>query len=268
MLVICMQNIYVLNDSVVFWPEKNILSDISDDSKRVQLTGPAARCLELLILRKTLVLQSELYEYAWKGSGVIPSPNTLYQSISVTRRAFREICANETDYILTETRKGFRLNPAVSVLAKMQDFPDVHPEKEMSKASEDRHTSELLNNIKGKLVRLKLMTFIIIAVIFSGMLTFEIYTVKTRGYAFFEGYRGPILIPGSTCNFFLSPQNDKSRLSDLNFSFLKCHYRSYIYVTILPYSPNISVISCDRVINSVPVKCGAMTLRGGNVFKK
>ena len=92
-----MQNIYVLNDSVIFWPERNLLSCVSDSSKKVQLTGPSARCLELLLSRKDLVLQNDFYEYAWQGSGFIPSPNTLYQSISVIRRAFREICENETD---------------------------------------------------------------------------------------------------------------------------------------------------------------------------
>ena len=261
-----MQNIYVLNDSVIFWPEQNLLSCVSDSSKKVQLTGPSARCLELLISRKDLVLQNDFYEYAWQGSGFIPSPNTLYQSISVIRRAFREICENETDYILTETRKGFRLNPTVTVLAKMQDYNEDDSEKNENGTDAPEQTVEPVVYQNRKLTHLTTLAFILIIMMMSGTLTFEIYGTQTRGYKFFENYSGPVFMPGSTCKFFLSPKNGKDRLSILNLSFLKCQHQYFVYVTILPYSPDISVISCDRAIDLRPKKCEVMDLRDENVF--
>lgn len=261
-----MQNIYVLNDSVIFWPDRNLLSCVSDSSKKVQLTGPSARCLELLLSRKDLVLQNDFYEYAWQGSGFIPSPNTLYQSISVIRRAFRELCKNETDYILTETRKGFRLNPTVTVLAKMQDFNEDDSEKNVSRVDAREQTVAPYNYQNRKLIRFTIMAFILIMIVISGTITFELYGAQTRGYSFFKKYSGPVFMPGSTCKFFLSPKNGKDRLSILNLSFLKCQHQYFVYVTILPYSPDISVISCDKAIDLRPKKCEVMDLREENVF--
>lgn len=261
-----MQNIYVLNDSVIFWPDRNLLSCVSDSSKKVQLTGPSARCLELLLSRKDLVLQNDFYEYAWQGSGFIPSPNTLYQSISVIRRAFRELCKNETDYILTETRKGFRLNPTVTVLAKMQDFNEDESEKNVSRVDAREQTVAPYNYQNRKLIRFTIMAFILIMIVISGTITFELYGAQTRGYSFFKKYSGPVFMPGSTCKFFLSPKNGKDRLSILNLSFLKCQHQYFVYVTILPYSPDISVISCDKAIDLRPKKCEVMDLREENVF--
>lgn len=261
-----MCDIYVLNDSVIFWPEQNLLTDMPDNCKKVQLTGPAARCLELLIVRKSLVSHKDLYEYAWQGSGFVPSPNTLYQSISVLRRAFREICETEIDYVITETRKGFKLNPKVSILAKKQEITDGYGEKKASgNFDQEKNVEPIANNIM-RFSGFGLIGCILFSVVISVGVTFGMYKPLRRGNSLFENYSGPFYIPGNACKFFLSPRNDRGHLNALNLSFLQCNHEHFIYITILPYSPDISIISCDRVINMHPKKCETMILRDKNDF--
>lgn len=106
---------YILNNAVIFEPETRFFISVDNASLRVPLSESAARCLDALLRSRELLSQDALYDYGWQGSSVIPSPNTLYQTISILRRAYKQIDSNGVNLILTETRKGFRLNPAVKI---------------------------------------------------------------------------------------------------------------------------------------------------------
>ena len=45
-----MAKVFLLNGTVVFWPERNLLHAKSDETKRLTLNTPAARCLTRLFL--------------------------------------------------------------------------------------------------------------------------------------------------------------------------------------------------------------------------
>lgn len=261
------QKVYVLNGLVVFWPDRNLLTHNTNTPQSVQLTAPASRCLELLVSRRDLVTQHELFEYGWEGSGFTPSPNTLYQSISVLRRAFRELDDSGENYILTETRKGFRVNPNFDVIAEERALSLPHepealipqPQNDISFEPEvktDRKKNRHLNTFL-----IAILAGVVIAVAISFMNTGRVD--KSDDFAHYK----KMSYPGqSECLFFLNPNSNKKSISDLDLSLLTCHDKPYNYLTAFSYSSKISVLSCNKEIRKQPTDCSTFYLWGESEY--
>lgn len=56
-----MAKVFLLNGTVVFWPERNVLHAKSDETKRIALSNPATRCLLLLIQRQGQVIERDYF---------------------------------------------------------------------------------------------------------------------------------------------------------------------------------------------------------------
>lgn len=69
----------------------------------------------LLLMKRTLTTPQELYGYAWDDNGASTTPNNLYQNISLIRKALSNTLGGQDDYIVTVPRKGFYINPELSV---------------------------------------------------------------------------------------------------------------------------------------------------------
>ncbi|WP_434638739.1 winged helix-turn-helix domain-containing protein [Klebsiella sp. I138] len=259
------QKTYILNGILIFWPERNLLSDGKNETRSIQLTGPASRCLELLLTRMDLVFQNELYEYGWAGSGFIPSPNTLYQSISVLRRAFRELDESGVNYILTETRRGFRINPEVTVSPEQRTSgikaasDSSSPEAGTDLGSGDDRTTDVKQfhffMLICAIVGLTFTTFLILH------LTSDSFLFKTVSFGNYKKQTSPDI---TECSFFLSPYSSNFQLSQIDPALLTCNKNPFNYITTYSYSSNVSVISCNKEINSSPDACRVLNLRGKN----
>ncbi|EMV1562639.1 winged helix-turn-helix domain-containing protein [Enterobacter ludwigii] len=259
------QKVYILNGRVVFWPDRNLLTHKTHNMNRpqsVQLTGPASRCLELLVSRRDLVTQHELFEYGWEGSGFTPSPNTLYQSISVLRRAFRELDNSSENYILTETRKGFRVNPNFDVIVEERAFS---LPQESEALIPQQYASSFEPDVKtvGKKNR-DLSAFLI--VILAGVaIAVGISFVTSNRFDKsddFSAYK-KISYPGqSECLFFLTPKSNKKPINNLDLSLLTCQEKPYNYLTTFSYSSKTSILSCNKEITKQPTDCSIVYLWG------
>ena len=56
-----MAHVFLLNSTVVFWPERNVLYAKSDETKRITLSNPATRCLLLLIQQQGQVIGRDYF---------------------------------------------------------------------------------------------------------------------------------------------------------------------------------------------------------------
>lgn len=113
---------YLLDSSIVFFPDTYEFRDYSSLDKVNQLNQPASRCLELLIERAPdLVVQRDFYEFVWGEAASTVQLNTLYQNISLLRRSLKSYGYNYADMVLTVPRKGFKFNEKFSIQQLKED---------------------------------------------------------------------------------------------------------------------------------------------------
>lgn len=115
---------YIIDNRFSFIPDKNRIEDLTNGSFILLIT-PASRCLATLLKNHRLVTHQELYSSGWAESGKDPAPGSLYQNISLIRKAFKELTNSDIDYITTVPRKGFifKSDAVIHHYESAQDFP-------------------------------------------------------------------------------------------------------------------------------------------------
>ena len=92
-----MHKYYIINGIVEFHPAASTLRDLNNPEQVVVLNSPAGRCLLLLIERAgSIVTQQECMDIVWQRRGMMVSPNTYYQNISILRKGLKK-AGFETD---------------------------------------------------------------------------------------------------------------------------------------------------------------------------
>lgn len=77
-----MAHVFLLNSTVVFWPERNVLYAKSDETKRITLSNPATRCLLLLIQQQGQVVERDyFFEHVWYTDFFLKPKEPFYFSI-------------------------------------------------------------------------------------------------------------------------------------------------------------------------------------------
>lgn len=81
---------YIINNIVIFYPaERSICSLLNKN--RIKLNAPTSQLLEVFIRKAGVIIaQEELYFVAWGDNGSKVTPNTLYQNISLLRKALQD----------------------------------------------------------------------------------------------------------------------------------------------------------------------------------
>ncbi|WP_176733575.1 winged helix-turn-helix domain-containing protein, partial [Aeromonas hydrophila] len=96
---------YIIDKKVLFSVANKTLSAI--DGRTVKLNTPTGQILEVLILHSgELIPQRDIYHMAWGEDGANVTPNTLYQNISLLRKALSDIGLNAS-MVQTIRGKGF-----------------------------------------------------------------------------------------------------------------------------------------------------------------
>lgn len=103
--------LYVINEYIEFRAGENQLTLKGQPHVSVKLTCPAAQCLEIMLEQPgNIVPHAELYRRVWEEKGMNIPPNTLYQNVSIIRRALKGIVSDGDKIIMTVPRKGFRIH--------------------------------------------------------------------------------------------------------------------------------------------------------------
>ncbi|KFC09476.1 putative sensory transducer [Trabulsiella guamensis ATCC 49490] len=117
--------LYVINDCIDFRAGQNQLV-LKSSGVAAKLTYPAAKCLEIILDQQgKIVSHAELYQKVWEERGANTSPNTLYQNISLIRRALKEMVPDGDKLINTIPRRGFRIH--VDAVVKKMNVSDIQP---------------------------------------------------------------------------------------------------------------------------------------------
>ncbi|KEY58611.1 winged helix-turn-helix domain-containing protein [Serratia sp. DD3] len=107
---------YIINDRVLFSPDEYKLSPLAVRGTEVILHAPVSRFLHLLLLKNgTIVSQEEIFKEVWEKHGQQVAPNTLYQNISLLRKALKK-SGLLTQTIRTYPKSGFSFHGQVQVL--------------------------------------------------------------------------------------------------------------------------------------------------------
>lgn len=104
-----MKIVYMINDTVVFEPEKQRLCALRRYPEQcIVLHGPVSECLlQLLQNNEQVVTQRFLLEIVWGKRGVVVSTNALYQTIASVRKGLK-LAGIETEIIKTIPKAGFK----------------------------------------------------------------------------------------------------------------------------------------------------------------
>jgi DNA-binding winged helix-turn-helix (wHTH) protein len=244
---------YLINDSLEFWPEQNRL--ISHHNKRVSysLSGPAARCLVILLQRfPNVVTQDEFFEAVWKPEGMIVPQNTLYQNISLIRRGIKLVTGDNTQLVETVPKKGFRMRDGTSV--QLLDDEEVRAETDdvdtvnvMSVDTESYSgTTKNSFNSKYRVLVFYLIAFPVISLALVILISsVELWPDTESEHALFNSYT--IRFEKGGCRFLFSEESlDYEHPSSKFYLDMDCEKFPWVYVTRYSYIPTSSLIRCDK----------------------
>lgn len=230
-----MAHVFLLNSTVVFWPERNVLYAKSDETKRITLSNPATRCLLLLIQQQGQVIERDyFFEHVWYINGAQVTNNTFYQNISLLRRAFKELGLNE-ELIVTVPKVGIRLEPQLEVLEQKIEEP-------LSDLSVTPSVTPV--NTVTKSLRMRSLCWILAGVVccvIAAIVTWEAqFDPKLSRYV--------SLGVGEGCHWYV---NQDVLKFDQHQQFIKtntldCQSYPWVYLTLYPNFPRISALTCRK----------------------
>lgn len=230
-----MAKVFLLNGTVVFWPERNVLHAKSDETKRIALSNPATRCLLLLIQRQGQVIERDyFFEHVWFINGAQVTNNTFYQNISLLRRAFKELGLNE-ELIVTVPKVGIRLEPQLEIqeqepeatLCNEPITPPVTPVEKTLKPPHKRTAWWLLAGI--------------VCCFIAALVTWQTqFDSRLSRYV-------PLSV-GEGCHWYGNQDVLKfdKHLQFIKASTLDCQSYPWIYLTLYPNFPRISALACRQ----------------------
>lgn len=117
---------FIINNEVIFDVNMSELRPVNGNGESINLNGPTARCLQLLIESNgRIISREEFLESVWKTRGVVVAQNTFYQNISLLRKSLLKAGLSQ-DIIVTVRQRGFILAAGSAIV------PVVKAEEEIS----------------------------------------------------------------------------------------------------------------------------------------
>lgn len=132
---------YMIENQLIYNVEDRSLSRVGDELAYVVLTHIAGRLLTLLLeSRGEVVLRDTLLQRVWDDYGLASSNNNLNHYISNLRKQFSAL-GLEKIIIITEPKRGFRLNTEVTIEEQVIEGDNLKPviSKTIAKSPEEFH---------------------------------------------------------------------------------------------------------------------------------
>ncbi|ATM96769.1 Transcriptional regulatory protein, C terminal [Yersinia frederiksenii] len=244
-----MSKCYTINDNITFYPESGILSS-SLGGARIKINVPTAQLLEAFVNRVGLIIsQSDLYSIAWGDNGVNVTPNTLYQNISLLRKALQDIGLSG-EAITTVRGKGF-----IFTVTKVTECEiDIDPEDDeiiIENIVPQQQDEKLVTKNKYKIYNIVLL-FASVLIFFGAVFYFIHKSIPKRIIDYPKNFTFLSKIDG--CSIFTSTELHNLESQEkvntfLSGQSLECNNYPYIYLNYTIRHPTISVISCEFEVN-------------------
>lgn len=234
-----MARVFLLNGSVLFWPERNVLHLHSDEAKRITLSNPATRCLLLIQQHGQVIERDFFFEHVWIKNGAQVTNNTFYQNISLLRRAFKELGLNE-ELIVTVPKVGIRLESQLQVQELEMDEP---LEDRPAAATETLADPSVQLQLQPQPKKRSLWWLLagIASCIVASVITWQMqFDARLSHYL--------PLSEGQGCHWYANQdvlKFDKHQ-QFIQTSALDCHSYPWIYLTLYPNFPRISALTCRQ----------------------
>ncbi|WP_240783325.1 winged helix-turn-helix domain-containing protein [Rahnella variigena] len=107
--------VYLIENQIVFNPEENSLSLLSDDESKITVSNPARRILLLLIEQQGVVVQREtFFKKVWDDYGLNASNNNLNHCISKLRKVISTL-GYQNEFIVTVPKVGFIIRKEIII---------------------------------------------------------------------------------------------------------------------------------------------------------
>ncbi|WP_148243842.1 transcriptional regulator [Enterobacter asburiae] len=241
-----MHKYYIINGLVEFHPAASTLRDLNNPERVVVLNSPAGRCLLLLIERVgSIVTQQECMDIVWQRRGMLVSPNTYYQNISILRKGLKKV-GFETDPIVTIPRIGLTLASDTQIIIK-ETQPQTEEEEQ---AALDTCEEEIVEPTVSK-QRLWLPCVLVALLVLAGV-SVSVSVIGhrlTHDSYFVDGYRFATKM--GECQLYFArdveTQYDRDKALVYAAPFKEqCVNYPWIYVSGYTLLPRASVIRCDR----------------------
>lgn len=256
-----MSKAYLIDNSVIFNPELHYLRRrlMTTPQDIVQLNVPASRCFELLLSNRYNVMsQKLLFESVWEKQGAYVSANTLYQNISLLRKALKNLDLDGV--VKTISKQGIVIADTVNVQEIEEDGLDLSvPSPTLAILPQPPEVVQSGGNKKWLSSKLFLSALLIIAI---GLITLSIaerYRHQIHN-GYFDRYIQFTEINGCTI-FRPGLDNAEKRY----FSFVRnypipCEAQGRVYLTIPRATPQISMVVCNKDILTPGVRCHSYNL--------
>lgn len=240
--------VYLIDKTIYFYPKSHRLVCLAQEKEDTTLTQPAAKCLELLIISNELVPQNNLYDYAWGENSHNVSPNTLYQNISLIRRALKNIQTGADRWIITVPRKGFRFDH--SIFTRRLSAEEILPALSSTPAA-------LEPQAEAKPFK-PLIAFSLFGLFFS--LSFIFNPVDAEFKKLMKGYEK--FAATDACQFYVNHNNDplKEQVYSQVNQYIDCNNYPHIYISYDKIIKNISLFSCQVPLIEGSKHCASWSL--------
>lgn len=287
-----MHNHYIINGLIEFHPAASTLRNLNDPENMVVLNSPAGRCLLLLITRNdTIVTQQEFMDIVWEKNGMMVSPNTFYQNISILRKGLKKVGLTE-DPVVTIPRVGLTLASGTEIkkrsseklivishenahfmdenslaqeqhyqnsLTRLPDSGQSEAQEELPEAqlaSEPAETVSPANTLQKNSASLSLWATALVAIILLIVIV-SLNIKRDNSHLYFSQYF--LLANTSGCHIYIADKNatPDDRIKTLPLvekSTISCSSYPWVYVTHYFMLPRISVIRCNKQM-SEPNTC-------------
>lgn len=246
---------FIINASVEFRPASNTLVSLSSKENITQLNAPTSRCLALLIERRySVVPQNDFYEYVWGVEGVNVSINTLYQNLSLLRKALRTVDEGWDKMVVTVPKRGFKLSEAFSIVPVLNvdaSPPETERHDVFPVVDENHSLAPVLLPIEKKVgINKRMLTYCnyLGAVVLSGLLIYQFYMWESPPTVhYLSEYKNEVTIAG--CHIYANAILDKIQEREIEKNIesngIDCKKNPYNYVAHFQDSPHTSLLSCD-----------------------
>lgn len=251
---------YLLDTTIVFYPDICEFRDYPRQEKSIQLNQPASRCMELMIEKAPkLVPQKDFYEYVWGESASTVQLNTLYQNISLLRKSLKSFGNDYADMVLTVPRKGFKFNEKFSI--KPLDDENDKPVAEATIVIEPEADSEgaltpstaavseeivELQQTPGPSEKKTRHHFNTILLIILCIVMVGVFLVNPDRSPSFGLEHYAYIDKVSECNIYSGNKELTVTENELNGAGVNCKNDSSVYVKHELFSSEKTLIACDK----------------------
>ncbi|WP_158069130.1 winged helix-turn-helix domain-containing protein [Serratia oryzae] len=225
----------------------------------VQLNAPTSRCFEILLAnRYSVISQKVLFESVWGKQGAYVSANTLYQNISLLRKALKSL---DLDGIVkTISKQGIVIADTVSVQEIENDNVDLSlPSATLATVSPTAEIAQSTGIQKWLTSNLFLGILVTLALGLVTLFILENHQHQSH-MGYFNHYSQFTEING--CAIF-KPEMDNSEERYLSFVKnypIPCAAQSKVYLTMPRAKPQVSMLICDKDILTPGVRCHSYNL--------